>query len=84
MHVYQYLREVYWGDEEVSISPVDTDYRMGDFKVLDAKSTIILVGIAVVILASIRLWSRRYLLKHNIGYLPLSSHLNGKTSGKKE
>ena len=84
MHVYQYLREVYWGDEEASISPVDTDYRMGDFKVLDAKSTIILVGIIVMTLASIRLWSRRYLLKHNIGYLPLSSHLNGKTSGKKE
>ena len=84
MHVYQYLREVYWGDEEASISPVDTAYRMGDLNVLDAKSTVILVATIVVILASIRLWSRRYLLKHNIGYLPLSSHLNGKTSGKKE
>lgn len=86
MHVYQYLREVYWGDEEVSTSPADTAYSMGNLNVLDAKSTLILIGIIVVILASIRLWSRRYLLKHNIGYtyLPLSSHLNGKTSGKKE
>lgn len=84
MHVYQYLREVYWGDEEVSTAPVDAAYRMGDLNFLDAKSTLILIGIVAVILAPIRLWSRRYLLKHSIGYLPLSSHLNGKTSGKKE
>ena len=84
MHVYRYLREVYWGDEEVSTAPVDAAYRMGDLNFLDAKSTLILIGIVAVILASIRLWSRHYLLKHNIGYLPLSSHLNGKTSGKKE
>ena len=84
MHVYRYLREVYWGDEEVSTAPVDAAYRMGDLNGLDTKSMLILIGIVAVILASIRLWSRRYLLKHNIGYLPLSSHLNGKTSGKKE
>jgi len=84
-HVYQYLKEIYWGDEDIPTPPADTAYRMSDLHVLDMKSrpALILVGIIVVILALIRVWSRRYLLKH-IGNLPLSSHLSGKANGKKE
>ena len=84
LQVYQYLRYTYWGDEEGSTPPAETVFWMRDIHVLDAKSTLVLVGIIVAILVLIRIWSRRYLMKHNIGYLPLSSHLNGKTSGKKE
>ena len=84
LQVYQYLRHTYWGDEEEPTPPAETAFWMRDIHVLDAKSTLVLVGIIVVILVLIRVWSRRYLLKHNVGYLPLSSHLNGKTSGKKE
>ena len=84
LQVYQYLRHTYWGDEEGSTPPAETVFWMRNIHVLDAKSTLVLVGIIVTILVLIRMWSRRYLMKHNIGYLPLSSHLNGKTSGKKE
>lgn len=89
--VYEYLRETYWGEiaDNGAAEKSELSHDGGGGFHLDSTSalhTIAALGVAIIILSFIKIWSSWFLRRHNlVGYFPSSAaHFSGKSTGKKE